>query len=186
MPPFILVLQTKCPQRPTKIIAVHCEISHCVMNVPVFGKTVTFANLPSIAVAVSAVVPFYKSCVNHITNCRGFYRSFHLSFVAKNCSQIDFNYPAFPACFMNSGVSQAFYRNTPRTLRAARFTGMCNFGLLAVSLQNSFLYGLYSSDVIRFIIRPSALFLKSVTSISTFFAVRLPATTLITRRCSGS
>jgi len=107
------------------------------MYIPVFGKTVTFANLPSIAVAVGAVVPFYKSCVYRITNCRGFYRSFHLRFAAKNRSQINFNYPAFPARFMNSSVSQTFHGNTPRTFRTAAFAGMWNRGVFAVSFQNS-------------------------------------------------
>ena len=48
------------------------------MNVPVFRETVTFADFSSIAVAVCSIVPFYKSCVNHLTDRRGFYRR-HLS-----------------------------------------------------------------------------------------------------------
>jgi hypothetical protein len=99
------------------------------MNVPVFGKTVSFANLPGIAVAVSAVVPFYKRRIDNVTYRRGFYRSFHLSFAAKNCSQIDFNHPSFSTSFMNSGVSQTFCRNTSATFGTTTFAGMCNFGV---------------------------------------------------------
>ncbi len=44
-PSVISVLYTKCSYRPTKIIAVHPKISHCIMYIPVFGKTVTFSNL---------------------------------------------------------------------------------------------------------------------------------------------
>ena len=61
------------------------------MYVPVFRKTVTSANLSSIAVTVRAIVPFYKSSVNHITDHRGFYRSFNFSFAAKDRSQINLN-----------------------------------------------------------------------------------------------
>jgi len=36
------------------------------MYIPVFGKTTAFANFSSIAIAVSAVVSFYKRHVNRI------------------------------------------------------------------------------------------------------------------------
>src|SRR4030043_117083 len=107
MPAVVSVLNTKRSYRPTKVITIHCEIGHCVMYVPILGKTVALANLASIAAAVSTIVSFYKSGVNRIANCRGFYRSFHLSFAAKDRSQINLNHTAFSASFMDSGVNQA-------------------------------------------------------------------------------
>jgi hypothetical protein len=106
------------------------------MNVPVFGKTVTFANLPSIAVTICAIMPFYEGGINRVAYSRGFYSSLNLGFAAKYCSQINFYYPAFLACFVNSGIFQTLCWNAARTFRAARFARKrrCNF--LAVRFQN--------------------------------------------------
>jgi len=41
---LIMVLHTKCPNRPTKIITIHCKIGHSVMYIPVLGKTIAFAD----------------------------------------------------------------------------------------------------------------------------------------------
>ncbi len=65
------------------------------MHIPVFGKTIAFANFSSIAIAISAVMPFYKRGVNRIAYRRGFYRSLNLGFAAKDCSQFNLNYPSF-------------------------------------------------------------------------------------------
>ena len=61
------------------------------MHIPVFGKTIAFANFSSIAIAVSAVMPFYKRRVNRITYRRGFCRGLNLSLAAKDCSQFNPN-----------------------------------------------------------------------------------------------
>src|SRR4030042_1232884 len=135
-PSIILVTNTKRPYWPTKIIAVHREISHSIMNIPIFRETVSFANFSGGTVAIGSIVPLYKRSINHLTDRRVLYRSLHLSFTAKNCPQINLNDPAFSTSFMNSGISQAFCRNTPRTFGTTTFAGVCNCGILAVSLQN--------------------------------------------------
>lgn len=107
------------------------------MNIPVFREAVSFTNLSSVAVSICSVVSFNKGRVNHITDRRVLYRSLHLSYVAKNCPQINLDHPAFSTSFMNSGIRQAFCRNTPRTFGATASASMCNCGVFAVSLQNS-------------------------------------------------
>src|SRR5438552_5114725 len=56
----------------------------------------------------------------------------------------------------------------------------------AYAAKIAFGYAGYSSDVIRFMSRPPVRFLKSSTNSCVCVSVRLPGTTLTTRRCSGS
>jgi len=107
------------------------------MYIPVFGKTVTFSNLPGIAVAVCAIVSFYKSRVNRLADRRCLYRSLYIRFAAKYNSQFNLNYPAFPACLVNSGIFQVFRRNYTRAFRTAWFASRRRHNLFAISLQNS-------------------------------------------------
>ncbi len=92
------------------------------MYIPVLRKTVTFANFAGIAVPIGPIVSFNKSCVNHLTNGRCLYPSFHFGFAAKDSSQINLYYPAFVTSFMNSSVPQTLCRNAARTFRAAAST----------------------------------------------------------------
>ena len=107
------------------------------MNVPVLRETVALSNLSSVAIAVCAVVPFYESGINRITYRRGFYGSLNFSFAAEDYSQINLHYPAFPACFVNSGVFQTLRCNAARTFGPAAFACRRRCDFLAVSLQNS-------------------------------------------------
>jgi len=107
------------------------------MYVPVFGKTVTSANLSSISVAVRSIVPFDKSGVNHLANSRGLYRSLDIGFAAKYNLQINLNHASFPSCFVNSSVFQALGWNAARTFGTATFAGRPWREFCSISLQNS-------------------------------------------------
>ena len=107
------------------------------MNVPVFGETVTFTNLSSIAVTVGSIVSFNKGRINHPANRRCLYRRIDSGFAAEYSSQINLNHSTFPTYLVNSGISQAFDRNMPGTFRTATFAGKWWRNFPAVSLQNS-------------------------------------------------
>jgi len=107
------------------------------MYIPVLGKTVTFSNLPGIAVAVCAILSFYKSRVNRLADRRCLYRGLYIRFAAKYNSQFNLDYPAFPACLVNSGIFQVFSRNYTRAFRTAWFASSKRYNLFAISLQNS-------------------------------------------------
>jgi hypothetical protein len=107
------------------------------MYIPVFGKTVTFSNLPGIAVAVCAIVSFYKSSVNRLADRRCLYGSLYIRFSAKYNSQFNLNYPAFPASLMNSSIFQALGWNAARTFGTTTLARMCRRSFLTISLQNS-------------------------------------------------
>jgi hypothetical protein len=107
------------------------------MYVPVFRKTVTFSNFPGIAIAIGSIVPFDKSCVNHLANRRSLYRSLDLGFAAKYSSQINLNHSAFPACFVNNSIFQALAWNAARTFGTATFAGRPWRNFCSISLQNS-------------------------------------------------
>jgi len=107
------------------------------MNIPVLRETVSFTNLSGVAVSICSIVSFNKGYVNHITDRRGFYRSFDLRFATEDRSQINLNHPPFSSSLMNSGIDQALYWNTTRTFGATAFARMYNCGVFAVSLQNS-------------------------------------------------
>jgi len=106
-PSIILVLYTKCSYRPTKVIVIHRKIGHNIMYIPVFGKIVTFSNFPGIAIAIGSIVPFDKSCVNHLANRRCLYRSLDIGFTAKYSSQINLNHSAFTPATYNLHNLQA-------------------------------------------------------------------------------
>ena len=107
------------------------------MNIPIFRKAVSFTSLSSVAVSICSIVSFNKSCVNRITDRRGFYRSLDLRFAAEDCSQINLNNSSFSASLMNSSIDQALNWETPSTFGATAFASMYNRGVFAVSLQNS-------------------------------------------------
>jgi len=106
------------------------------MNVPVFRKTVTLANLSSIAVAICAIMPFYKSSVNHLANRRCLYGSFHLSFAAKDNTQVNLYYPTRPSSLVNSSIPQIPVGDPASSFGAARFTGLWGRNLYSISSQD--------------------------------------------------
>ena len=106
------------------------------MNVPVFRKTVTLANLSGIAVAVCPIMPFYKSSVNHLANRRVFYRSFYFGFAAKDNLQVNLYHPAFAAPLVDSGIFQIPVGDPASSFGAARFTGWWGRNLYSISSQD--------------------------------------------------
>ena len=114
------------------------------MNVPVLRKTVISTNLLSIAVhsmayaiTICTIMPLYKSSVDRLANRRCLYGSFHIGSAAKDGPKINLCYSAFPTRLVNSGISQTFCCNTPRTFRAASFARVRWRSFLTVSLQDS-------------------------------------------------
>ena len=64
LPSSFAVTLTQGSHRPAEVIAVHREIGHRLMHVPILGEAVGLPHLSSIAVPVSPVVPIHERCVD--------------------------------------------------------------------------------------------------------------------------
>jgi hypothetical protein len=64
MPAAIAATHAKRSDRPAEVVRVHREVRRRLMHVPVLRETVGLANLPPVAVAIRAVVPFDEGGVD--------------------------------------------------------------------------------------------------------------------------
>jgi len=136
-PSAIAALHTKRPYWPTEIIAVHWKISHRVMYIPVFGKTVAFAYLAGIAVAIRTIMSFHESGIDRIASRRCFYSSSNLGLAAEDCRQINLDQPTFSSRFVNRSILQLWRDYPARTFRPAGLACTRRRDFLPISLQNS-------------------------------------------------
>jgi len=107
------------------------------MYVPVFGKTVAFAYLTGIAVAICTIMPFHESGIDRIANRRCFYSGSHLGLTSEDHTQVNFDYPAFSSRFVNRSIFQLGRYYPPRAFRPAGFACTRWRDFLPISLQDS-------------------------------------------------
>ena len=107
------------------------------MDIPVFGKTVTFANLSGVTISVCPIVPLDKSGIDRLANRRCCDGSLYGGDASKDRPQVNLNYPPLLARLMDCRIVQTLRRNSPGTHRTPSLAGgeRCSFS--AIGLQNS-------------------------------------------------
>jgi hypothetical protein len=86
------------------------------------SKLLIFDYLALLLLCSCALMPFYKSGVNHLANRRCLYRSFNLSFATEDNTQVNPYYPTFLAPLVDSGISQILGGEPASSFRPATFT----------------------------------------------------------------
>lgn len=106
------------------------------MGVPVFGKTVGFADFAAATVAVGAVLTFDERRVDFAAATRRGNRRLHLLIRAENRPIRDFFHAAFHPFFVNGRVDQSRLRTPSRASRPTAFPGAARLAFFAERFED--------------------------------------------------
>src|SRR3972149_5821089 len=119
-----------------EVVAVHREVGHRLMYVPVLREAVTLSHLAGVTVAVGAVVPLHQGGVDSLADPRLLQGCRQRHQRSEDPSEVDLHHPPLFPRFVDRGVLQPLGRDLVRTLGTPRPASPLGKDFLAVSLQD--------------------------------------------------
>jgi hypothetical protein len=164
----VLTANTQCPNPPAEIVAVQREIGHCLVNPPVFARTVLPPRLPCIAAAVRCVSALQERRVHAPTDLGSLQRRLQAALGPEDLSLLHVHDAAVPAVLLHCRVVQPMSRRRCGAIRGRPGrTDACTTGTPKV-YSMAVAYAGASSEVINSGSSPPSRCFTSVTMASAF------------------